>query len=148
MDERFKWLLGGAWLLASCFFLILPVFLPSYPSDIGANPIGLSTAAMLVFSFPASLLSFVLSPIAELVLGVDPNSMAGMYLNVKMLFVLGLAQWFWAFPRLVRGKHTAQISEISASEIGILPQYTPPADVDAFDSQSRTPVERVFDDEK
>jgi hypothetical protein len=149
MSERFKWFSSGAWLLASFFLLILPVFVPSYPgaSNIILDPISFSTVGMFILSFPSGLVSFLLSPVIDLVLRVDPNSMVGMYLNVKILFALGLAQWFWIVPRLLRRWNARDVSEFSAPDVGTLPQYIPPAHVEAFDSKSRTPVERVFDDE-
>ncbi|HTK27847.1 MAG TPA: hypothetical protein VL327_14880, partial [Pyrinomonadaceae bacterium] len=106
------------------------------------TPIGISTAAMFVLSFPASLLSPLLSPIAGLILGVNQNSIAGAYINLNVLFLLGAVQWLVVVPRFLRGKRATQVPETS-----ILPEYVQPI-VEAFDSESRTPVERVFDDEK
>ena len=142
MSDRFKWLLWGGWLLAGFFLLALPVFLPSFPGAL-ITPIGISTAAMFVLSFPASVLAFLLSPIIELVVGVNANSIAGMYLDLNIIFLLGAVQWFWAVPRFLRGKRAIEVSEAAA-----LPQYVPPVDVEAFDADARTPIERVFDDEK
>jgi hypothetical protein len=141
MSERLKWFLWAAWLLAGFFLLALPVFLPSYPGAL-VTPIGISTAAMFVLSFPASLLSPLLSPIAGLILGVNQNSIAGAYINLNVLFLLGAVQWLVVVPRFLRGKRATQVSETL-----ILPEYVQPI-VEAFDSESRTPVERVFDDEK
>jgi len=142
MIERLRWLLSGAWLLAGFFFLALPVFLPSFPGAL-ITPIGISTGAMVVLSFPAGVLSFLISPVAELIFGVSPQSIAGMYLNLNILFLLGTVQWLWVVPHILRGNRKDHVSETA-----ILPEYVPPVDVVAFDSDARTPVERVFDDEK
>ena len=142
MSERFKWPLWGAWLAAGFFLLALPVFLPSFPNAL-VTPIGISTAAMFVLSFPASVLALLVSPVAELIFGVSSQSIAGMYLNLNIIFLLGAVQWFWAVPRFLRGKQAMEVSEVAA-----LPQYMPQVDVEAFDADARTPVERVFGDEE
>lgn len=143
MSERFNWFLLVGWLLAGFFLLALPVFLPSFPGAL-VTPIGISTGAMFVLSFPASVISLLISPLVELILGIDPRSIAGMYLNLNVIFLLGVVQWFVVVPRFLSGRRSMQISETS-----ILPEYVPPpVNVEAFDSDARTPVERVFDDEK
>lgn len=142
MTERLQWFFGGGWLLAGLFLLALPVFLPSFPGAL-VTPIGISTGAMFVLSFPASVLSLLLSPIIELIFGVNPDSIAGMYLNLNILFLLGTVQWLWVVPKFLRGNTAMQNSKAAS-----LSQYVPPVDVEAFDSESRTPVERVFNDEK
>jgi len=142
MSERLRWFWGGAWLAANFFLLALPVFLPSYPYSL-VTPIGISTAAMFTLSFPASVFALVLSPVAELILGIDAHSIGGLYFNLSMIFLLGAVQWFSIVPRIWRGNRKNHLSETA-----ILPEYIPPVAVEAFDSESRTPVERVFDDEK
>ena len=142
MSERLRWFWGGAWLLAGFFFLALPVVLPSFPGAL-VTPIVISTGAMFDLSFPASVLSFLISPIVELILGVSPQSIAGMYLNLNILLLLGTVQWLWVVPHRLRGNQKDRVSETA-----ILPEYIPPVGVEAFDSESRTPVERVFDVEK
>src|SRR4051812_35592118 len=100
MSERTTWTASVLWLLISLVCLTLPIFVPSSPnpSDYFTDPISISTFVMTVISFPCCLLGLLFSPIIDLFAGVDPNSMQGMYLHLKITFVLGLAQWFLLVP--------------------------------------------------
>ena len=101
MTDRFKLTLSGMWLFVGLFSLVLPVFLPSnsFSANPAANVIGTATATMFILSFPSSLFGIPLLVIVDYALGVDPNTIQGMYVNLFMLFVLGLVQWFWIVPR-------------------------------------------------
>lgn len=143
MTERFKLSLSGMWLLVSFFALILPIFLPSYAdaSNLTANSIGASTATMFVLSFPSSLFGLPLMFIANYVLGVEPNSMQGMYVNLLMLFVLGLVQWFWIVPRV--WSHDADLQTIELPLGGSLLTRTESRELDDFEffaSKGQTPL--------
>src|SRR5688572_20892821 len=117
MTEKFKLSLTGMWLLVSVFSLILPIFLPSYATSHGlvSNAIGVSTATMFVLSFPSSLFGLPVMFMANYVLGLDPNSIQGMYVNLLMLFVLGVVQWFWIVPRVWRNHPVIQRLEFSGA---------------------------------
>src|SRR5258707_15158571 len=97
MNEKFKLSLGRLWLLMSGFSLLLPVFLPSSadPQNFLQNVIGTTTVTMFILSFPSSLFGIPLFLVAHIALGLDPNTIEGMYLNLFLMFILGLVQWFW-----------------------------------------------------
>ena len=151
MTERFKLSLSGMWLLASLVSIILPIFLPSYDSpNLAANTIGAATATMFILSFPGSLFGIPLLYMVNYVLGTDMNSIGGMYVNLLLLFVLGLVQWFWIVPRLVRREPALQ--SLQLPEQAASPRLTEFRDDTArsfFDEKSQTPLERVLrgDDE-
>ncbi len=153
MTERFKLSLSGMWLFVSCFSLLLPIFLPStaFSSNPAANVIGTATATMFILSFPSSLFGVPLLFIVDYALGIDPNSIQGMYVNMFVLFVLGLIQWFWIVPRVWRND-----PKIEMLNLGSIPAETPvpifqPAGAfTVYDDLKQTPVERVIrrEDEK
>jgi len=148
MNERTSLAASVLWLLTSFLCLILPIFVPSSPNpaDYLTDPISLSTGVMAVLSFPGGLLSLLFSPIIDFVFGIDPNSILGMFLNLKLLFVLGLVQWFWVVPRLLRltGQSSGRLLA-SASSVE-LTGGDPASTNEFFDDKSRTPVERIFDE--
>jgi hypothetical protein len=149
MTERTAWTASVLWLLVSFLCLILPIFVPSSPnpSDYLIDPISISTGVMAILSFPASLLSLLFSPLIDSLFGIDPNSLQGMYLNVKLMFVLGLAQWFWAFPRLLDRSVRERRLALESTDTAALPEHGP-ADVRQFFSEDpKTPVERVMVDD-
>lgn len=148
MSERFKWFLSGAWLLIGSLCLILPVLLPSYPnpSNFIADPIGVATATMTILSFPLSLLGIPFMLIKDSIFGVDSNTIEGMYLNLKMLFVLGLAQWFWIVPRIASRRSEILAPKLSMPTGQQLPECDLIVGTDFFEENSRTPFERVIDD--
>jgi hypothetical protein len=147
MTERFKGSLPGIWLLVSSFCLLLPVFLPSsaFSANPASNVIGTATATMFMLSFPTSLFGLPLLAFTDYALGLDPNSLQGMYLNLLMLFVLGLVQWFWIVPRAWQKKAGVQTLGLQAAEetrrLTTLP-FT------ILDRRERTPVERVISDDE
>ena len=150
MNERFKLSLGGLWLATSLVSLILPVFIPSYadPQSFAQNVIGTSTVTMFVLSFPSSLFGIPLLFFAQEALGVNPNSIGGMYMNLFLLFVFGLVQWFWIVPRLWRNDPHLLTLDLPRTPEMQLSEAKPVAAFDFFDAQSRTPLERVLQDEE
>ncbi len=149
MTERFKLSLSGMWLIVSLFSLLLPIFLPSSAFSVNpaGNVIGTATATMFILSFPSSLFGIPLLLIVGIVLGVDPNSIQGLYLNLFLLFVLGLVQWFWIVPRVWRRDPDVQVLNLPVSSAYIeLSEMPIDAKFEEFDSRERTPVERVIDE--
>lgn len=135
------------WLLVSLFSLILPVFLPSSVNspNPAANAIGAATATMFILSFPSSLFGIPLIFIVDHVLGVEPNSMSGMYANLLMLFTLGAAQWFWIVPRVWRNEPNLQILTLPIGGSPIqLPESRVADEFEFFASKDQTPLERVL----
>jgi hypothetical protein len=114
MTERFKTSLLWMWLLVSAVSMVLPIFLPSVGSSVNptANVIGTATATMFILSFPSSLFGIPLLVFVDYALGVDPNSIQGMYVNLFLLFVLGSVQWFWIVPRVWRSDPEIQMLAI------------------------------------
>jgi len=150
MTERFKLSLSGMWLLVSLFSLLLPIFLPSsaFSSNPATNVIGTATATMFILSFPSSLFGIPLLVIVDYALGVDPNSIQGMYLNLFLLFVLGLVQWFWIVPRVWRHDPDVQVLNLPVlSKLERLPEATRQTEFRTFDERERTPVERIIGDD-
>jgi hypothetical protein len=80
------------WLMVSSLCLVLPVFLPSSPNpqDFSENPLGTATITMFVLSFPSSLFALPAMLFVNISFGFGPDSIAGMYLNLLMLFALGV----------------------------------------------------------
>ncbi len=103
MPEKLKFRLSSMWLFVSIFTIILPVFIPSYSSfNPATNAIGVATAAMFILSFPSSLFGLVAMMFIDIILGMNPNSIGGLYVNLLVMFTLGLVQWFWIVPRIWR----------------------------------------------
>ena len=146
MNGKIKLSLGGTWLLVSVFALTLPVFLPSYPQGSGflSNAIGTSTATMFVLSFPSSLFGLPVLFLLNALLGVDSNSIGGMYINLVTLFVLGLVQWFWIVPRVWQREPMIETLECLAPEL----QAAQEIDFNLFPSRDRSPVERILDENR
>lgn len=144
MTERIKLSLSGMWLLVSLFALLFPIFLPSVADS--ANPaenvIGMANATMFILSFPASLFAVPFMMIAGYV--IDPNSIQGMYLNLFLLFILGLVQWFWIVPCVWRQEPQLQTLNLPLSKIIELPEMIRIIDFEIFDERDRTPVERII----
>lgn len=151
MNQYLKLNLRALWLMTACVSLALPVFLPSSanPHNFLANVIGTATATMFILSFPASLLGLPLLYFVQVILGFDPNTIGGMYLNLWLLFVLGLVQWFWIMPRVLGKGQKFQTLDLSQgpSEI-LLTEARSEAHFGFYDRESRTPVERVIKDEE
>jgi len=147
MKEQFKLNLSPIWLLISAVALTLPVFLPSSvnPQYFFQDIIGTVTTTMYILSFPAGLLALPTMLLAELFLGVNPNTIGGMYINVFLLCVLGYVQWFWIVPRIWRNEPRLNTLDLfgEKSEIQLL-QAKAANNIPFCDSDGRTPLERVF----
>ena len=147
MKKNFVLSLGQIWLLISIFSLTLPVFMPSSanPQTFLENVIGTVTVVMFILSFPSSLFGLPVLFFAQGVLSVEANSMAGMYLNLFLLFVLGLVQWFWIVPRVLRKESYLQMIELlEAKSAAPLAGGKIPDDLSFPDTEGKTPIERVF----
>ena len=147
MNERFKISLSGMWLFVCVFTLLIPVFLPSFAGSANpaANVVGTATASMFILTFPSSLLGLPLLVFVGAMLGVEPNSIEGMYLNLFVMFVLGLLQWFWIVPRVWGNSSKVQVLELPNLRDIVPFRLTNPAGAaDTFDEQGCSPVERVI----
>lgn len=146
MFENSKVTLNRIWLSISAFALILPIFMPSSsnPQNFLENVVGTATVTMFILSFPLSLFGLPVLYFVRLLFEINQNSMEGMYLNLFVLFVLGLAQWFWIVPRLTQSKSRFQMLDL----IGVNPEAqlleAKPINHAAFDANGRTPLERVL----
>jgi hypothetical protein len=149
MSEYLKLNLRAVWIVVALLSLSLPVFIPSTtnsPSFLN-NIIGTATATMFILSFPSSLFALPILFFAQAVLGYDPNTIGGMYTNLFLLFVVGLVQWFWIVPQLIRKEAKIQTLNLPRQESEILPAGTETDGVSAFyDRRERTPLERVIED--
>ncbi len=149
MKEKFKLSLSRIWLLVSIFSLILPVFMPSSAnaSNFAENAVGTASVSMFILSFPASLFGLPAIFFAGIVLDINPNSIEGMYLNLFLLFVFGLVQWFWIVPRVLRNEPRLQRLDLfgGESELRPLPAKTD-NNIPFCDVDGRTPLERVFEE--
>lgn len=147
MKERYKLSLSGFWLLIGIFSMILPVFLPSSftAQNFVQNVIGTATVTMFILSFPSSLFGLPMMFFAGAILDVNPNTMEGMYLNLFLLFVLGLVQWFWIIPRVMRNEPRLQMLNLltGKSKVPIL-ETEPINNFQSCDFHEYTPLERVI----
>lgn len=137
------------WLMVSSLCLVLPIFLPTtpYPKNFSQNPLGTATITMFVLSLPTSLFALPAMLFVNISFGFGPNSISGMYLNLLMLFALGYVQWFWIVPRFFRGKRRdLQVLELNPGKSAALDEGRIDVDFSFFDSNSRTPFERVIDE--
>src|SRR5688500_11991898 len=100
MKTTTKLSLGTLWLLVSVTVLFVPIFIPSGSASIFEDVITMAGIVTYALSFPVSLFGIPLLYITQILAGLDPNSIGGKYLNLFMVFLLGLAQWFWIVPRL------------------------------------------------
>lgn len=146
MKEEFKLNLSPIWLLISAIALKLPVFLPSsaHPQNFLQDVIGTVTLAMNVLSFPFGLLAAPVMFLAKLFLGVNPNTIGGMYVNVFLLCVLGYMQWFWIVPRLLRSESRFQMQNLFGGKSNLKLSEAAINNTEFCDSQGRTPVERII----
>jgi len=149
MKERFKLSLSGLWLPVSVFSLLLPVFMPSSAnaSNFAENAIGTASVSMFILSFPSSLFGLPAMFFAKIVLDVNPNSIEGMYLNLFLLFVFGLVQWFWIVPRVLRNEPRFQMLNLFGGnpEMQLL-EAKAANNIPFCDPDGRTPLERVFEE--
>lgn len=148
MTERATLTARVLWLCTAFLSLVLPIFLPSSPNPSGfpSDTISISTGVMYVLSFPGGLLSLLLSPIVDLAFGIDPDSIQGMYLNLKLTFVLGLAQWFWFVPKSLRGMARGKAFSSSAPPVWALSDRSINDNAAFIVDQERSPLERIFDE--
>ncbi len=149
MKKPFELNLSPIWLLISALALTLPVFLPSSvnPQFFFQDIIGTVTAAMYILSFPFGLLALPLMFLAKLFLGVNPQTIGGMYINVFLLCVLGYVQWFWIVPRLLRSESRFQMLNLLGAKSNLkLSEAAASNNTEFFDSQERTPVERIINE--
>lgn len=147
MKEKFKLSLSGLWLLVSIFSMLLPVFMPSSANapNFVENSIGAASVTMFILSFPSSLFGLPAMFFAGIALDVNPNSIEGMYLNLFLLFVFGLVQWFWIVPRVWRNEPRFQMLNLFGAkpEIQLL-EAKAANNIPFCDADGRTPLERVF----
>ena len=142
MTERLKLHLGGMWMVARISSLILPIFMPSYSdSAVIGNPIVLASVSMFILSFPCSLAAIPLAYFVTSAFGLGTTPLAGMYINVWLLVVLGAVQWFWIVPRVFRGTPMIQPLDLSDPMIDV---SLPEADLAEFDLDGATRLERVL----
>lgn len=149
MPEKLKFRLSSMWLFVSIFTIILPVFIPSYSSfNPATNAIGVATAAMFILSFPSSLFGLVAMMFIDIILGMNPNSIGGLYVNLLVMFTLGLVQWFWIVPRIWNRDPGFQTVEIGTGWMPrqVLPRPVPEEVFSRYDADGRTPVECVIDE--
>ena len=146
MEKIFKLSFKQIWLAVSIFSLALPVFLPSSanPQNFLENVIGTVTVTMFILSFPISLFGLPIMFFASYVLGVDPNTIGGMYLNVFLLCVLGYVQWFWILPRVLRNEPQFQMLNLFGGKPEMQLLEAKAMNNIPFDSDGRTPLERVL----
>jgi hypothetical protein len=150
MFERLKVSLSGMWLFVCVFILLIPVFLPSVAGSANpaSNVIGAATASMFILTFPSSLFGLPLLVFTGSMLGIEPNSISGMYLNLFVMFILGLVQWFWIAPRIWKWETKVQVLDIPVNTAPLRPLTFVPADVfQPYDDRDRTPLERIIRDE-
>ena len=148
MPEKLKFRLSSMWLFVSIFTIILTVFVPSFSSSNPAtNAIGVATAAMFILSFPSSLFGLVAMMFVNIILGMNSNSIEGLYVNLLVMFTLGLVQWFWIVPRIWNRDPAFQTVEIGAGWMprGFLPRAVPKETFTRYDADGRTPVECVIE---
>ncbi len=78
-------------------------------------------------------------------LGVNPNTIGGMYVNVFLLCVLGYAQWFWLVPRFLRSELRFQMLNLLGGKSDLkLSEAAAGNNAEFCDSQGRTLVERII----
>ncbi|MEQ1762064.1 MAG: hypothetical protein ABL984_02855 [Pyrinomonadaceae bacterium] len=148
MPEKLKFRLSSMWLFVSLFTIILPVFVPSVANsnNPASNAIGVATAAMFILSFPSSLFGLVAMMFVNVILGMNVNSIEGLYVNLLVMFTLGLVQWFWIVPRIWNRDPAFQTVEIGTGWVpqGFLTRAVPEETFRRYDADGRTPVECVI----
>jgi hypothetical protein len=150
MPEKLKFRLSSMWLFVSLSTIVLPVFMPSFNSfNPASNAIGVATAAMFILSFPSSLFGLFAMMLVGLTLELNPDSIEGLYVNLLIMFALGLVQWFWIVPRIWNRDPAFQTVEIGAGWLPrhVLPRAVPEQIFTRYDADGRTPVECVIAEE-
>lgn len=146
MTRRLKLNLAGMWMVVGLASVILPVLLPSGAGrGVIGYPIVLATVSMFVLSFPSSLAAIPLTYLITVAFGIFSTPIAGIYLNIWLLFLLGLVQWFWLVPRLL-GKNSSlqQLDLVEPPDAVRLPHHDDEILPDWLDIQGATPLERVL----
>lgn len=144
MRERMKISLKSLWLFVSVTTLLAPVFIPSAP---GSNVLGYATVVMVLLSFPSSLFAAPLMIFVSIALGIHAHTVEGTYLNLVMLFALGLAQWYWIVPKVWGTASQVQTLGLAANgPTTALPTPISEGLFHPFDVEGRTPVERLIRD--
>lgn len=146
MTRRLKLTLSGMWLVTGLVSLGIPIFLPSWSSSwFVTTPIGAATVTMFILSFPMSVFATPVLYLINIMVGINPSSLQGMYGNLVMLFILGIVQWFWLVPRIWGRQQMVQSLELSAVGPGLLGGALKTS-VDEFDQSGKTPLERAIRD--
>lgn len=142
MREKIKIDLSSLWLFVSIATLLAPIFIPSAP---GSNVLGYATVLMVLLSFPSSLFAAPLMVFVNIALGIHAHTSEGMFLNLIMLFGLGVAQWYWIVPKVWGTASQVQTLGIAAN--GPINSFPTSISEDLFrpiDVEGRTPVERLI----
>ena len=145
------------WLLMNFILLVLASLLSANLSGFWANLAGLSFGALIIQSYPLSLLPMFLlfrSGILD-----DPFWMMILmnFFVAPICFATGYIQWFILFPRLVKFirqtffRRDIQI-HLTTTVASVKPLLTERPDFPTqdwqkswYDKEKRTPVERVFE---
>ena len=143
MFEKLRANWRSGWLFISISTLLAPVFIPSFPSS---NVIGYATAMMVLLSFPSSLFAAPLMIFMGIALGFPPHTLEGMYVNLVLLFCLGVAQWYWIVPRVFGSASNLQTIGFAVNgSRASFPNPIPDEIVRPFDPEGRSPVERIIE---
>jgi hypothetical protein len=151
MMERYWSSLKKLWLFISLICILAPVFIPTprYPTDLFHDPMGTSTFIMFILSLPMSLFALPAIMMEITSYAFVPNSIMPAYLNLLFLTAMGAVQWFWVVPRISwENEPELQILDLHtpASPAAALGEAYIDTDLSFFDSNSKTPVDRVIDD--
>ena len=145
-NSKFGLGFAGIWLAIGLLSVTVPVFVPSYPGQI-LNPVEAATT-MFVLSFPSSLLAVPAGYIANLLLGIDPGTIGGRYVNILAFFAFGLVQWFLVVPWLRKRNFRVQAAELPADGPLSLNDSIMADSREFVDSDTKTPLERVIDEDE
>jgi hypothetical protein len=144
MFDRLKLTLGGVWMIASVSALLIPVFVPSYPHPSGSSPIATATITMFLLSFPTSVIATPVLLMINSMLNMTTSSIGVAYMNLVVLFAVGLVQWFWVVPRLLWRKAFMQELDLGKA-VGNTRLFARDLTV-WLDARGSTPVERVIEE--
>jgi hypothetical protein len=83
------------------------------------------------------------------ILGINPASIEALYLNLTIMFVLGVVQWFWILPRfLAKDPKFQTLNLLGARPEVLLAEAKMESRVDFYDVRGRTPLERVIESDR
>jgi hypothetical protein len=130
---------------AYCF--ILPLLVPAAKSYQYFNEDAVFTVmlAVIILSFPTSTLAAPIILLLNMMLGTFGSPVAGLYLNLFLFSAFGAVQWFWIVPRWRYNKPGLQSLNLPD---GRLAAALGEARAHAFDSEGRTPLERVIGEDR